>query len=295
MSGGVRRAEERSGWLLAAPFVVGTALFVVWPVWLALRTSFTEYALIEEPLAIGLENYRELASDRTFLRSLRNTGLYALLAVPLNIAVALGIALLLEQRLRGRGVVRAVVFLPVLVPIVAASLGWMWLYHPDHGLWNRGLRALGLDGLDWLGDARFALVSLVLMGAWIVGTQVLVFAASLRGVRRDLLDAARLDGAGPLWRFRAVTLHAIGPALLFNAVVSTIWATQVFATPLVMTGGGPGEATKVIAMVVWENAFRYGRMGYASAAAWLQFVATLALALFVVVLGRRWIAAELEA
>ncbi len=288
------RSQERAGWLFSLPFVLGTLLFLALPVGLAIYTSLTENALIEEPLFIGLENYRELAGDRSFRIALRNTALYAALAVPLNMLVSLGLALLLEQKLRGSSVVRALIFLPVLVPIVAASLGWMWLYHPEYGLFDRVLRAVGLPGVDWLGDKRFALLSLVVMGAWITGSQVLILTASLRGVRRDLLEAARLDGAGAWWRFRAVVLPTIGPALSFNAVVSTIWAAQVFATPLIMTGGGPEQSTKVVSMVMFENAFRYARMGYASSIAWIQFAATLLMALLVLWLGRRFFESEVR-
>jgi multiple sugar transport system permease protein len=265
-------------------------LFLVVPVLLALGTSFTDYALIEPPLWIGLENYREFEQDPVFWQSVRNTAVYTVAAVALNFVVALGLALLLEQRLRGRELVRALVFAPVLVPIVAAAIGWMWLYHPEFGLFNRGLRALGGAGLDWLGDRRFALFSLVLMGAWVVGSQVLVLTAALRGVSRELLEAAGLDGAGATWRFRAVTLPSIGPALSFNLVVSVLWAAQVFATPLVMTRGGPAGATQVYTMYVFQNAFQYGRMGYASALAALQFLTVLGLTWIALRAGRRWLA-----
>jgi multiple sugar transport system permease protein len=287
-SGRRARAEERAGWLWASPFVVGTLLFLVVPVGLAVATSFTDYALLEPPLWIGPENYAELLRDPVFLRSVRNTVLYAVGAVALNTLVALGLALLLERPARGRELVRAIVFAPVLVPIVAASIGWMWLYHPEHGLVADAAAALGLPRPDLLGDARTALAALVVMGAWIVGSQVVVLTAALRGVPRAQLEAATLDGAGPGWRFRAVVLPSIGPALLFNLVVSVIWAAQVFATPLVMTRGGPAGATQVYAMYVFQNAFQYGRMGYASALAWIQFLVVAGLTLVVLRLGRRW-------
>ena len=285
------RAEERAGWLWVSPFAIGLVVFLGAPVGLALYTSFTDYALLEPPLWIGTEHYEELLGDPVFWRSVKNTALYAIGAVLLNAFVALGLALLLERPVKGREVVRAIVFAPVLVPIVAASIGWMWLYHPEHGLVSDAAAAVGLARPDLLGDARTALASLVVMGGWIVGSQVVVLTAALRGVPRAQLEAATLDGAGAGWRFRAVVLPSIGPALLFNLVVSVIWAAQVFATPLVMTRGGPAGATQVYSMYVFQNAFQYGRMGYASALAWLQFVGVCVLTLLVLRLGRRWMEA----
>lgn len=289
MNGARERAEERAGWLWVSPFAIGLVVFLGLPVALAVYTGFTDYALLEPPLWIGTEHYSEMATDPIFWRSVRNTTLYAIGAVFLNTSVALGLALLLERPARGRELVRALVFAPVLVPIVAASIGWLWLYHPEHGLIADGFAALGLGRPDLLGDARTALASLVVMGAWIVGSQVVVLTAALRGVPRAQLEAATLDGARAGWRFRAVVLPSIGPALLFNLVVSVIWAAQVFAVPLVMTRGGPGGATQVYAMYVFQNAFQYGRMGYASALAWVQFVVVCVLTAIVLRLGRRYL------
>ncbi|QDU66830.1 carbohydrate ABC transporter permease [Engelhardtia mirabilis] len=287
-----RATEHRAGWIWASPFLVGAVVFLAVPVGLALYTGFTDYALIESPLWIGLDNYREMGDDPVFWQSIRNTAVYTAAAVALNFLVSLGLALLLEQRLRGREVVRAVVFAPVLVPIVASAIGWMWLYHQEFGLFNVVLRRLGLSGVDFLGDGRFALMSLVVMGAWVVGSQVLVLTAALRGVPRELIEAAGLDGASAIWRLRAVVLPAIGPALMFNLIVSIIWAAQVFAAPLVMTRGGPAGATQVFTMSIFQNAFQYGRMGYASALAWLQFLVILGLTAIALRLGRRFVQTE---
>lgn len=292
MSGVGRASEQRAGWLWASPFLIGGAVFLALPVGLALYTGFTDYALIEPPLFIGLDNFREMGEDPVLGRAVWNTAVYTVAAVALNFVVSLGLALLLEQRLRGREFVRAVVFAPVLVPIVAAAIGWMWLYHQEFGLFNVVLRRIGLGGVDWLGDERFALLSLVAMGAWIVGSQVLVLTAALRGVPREQIEAAGLDGANAWWRLKAVVLPAIGPALVFNLIVSVIWAAQVFATPLVMTRGGPAGATQVYTMSIFQNAFQYGRMGYASALAWLQFLVILALTAIALRLGRRYIDPE---
>lgn len=280
------RRELRTGLAWTAPFWIGFALFTVIPVALSIFYGFTQYDLIEAPLGVGLDNYGEVAGDRVFWRALANTGLFAFASVSLNTLVALGLAALLEQRLRGREFVRALVFAPTLVPISAVAVGWLWLLHRDHGLVNAGLGAVGVQGPDWLGDARWALASLVLMSAWVVGAQVVVYTAALRDVPRSLLEAAAIDGAGPLSRFWRVTLPTISPAIAFNVIVSTIWALQVFALPLIMTRGGPQNSTLVVSMYVYQNAFQYGRMGYASTLAWIQFALTCALTLLAVRFAR---------
>lgn len=265
-----------TGLLWIAPWAIGFVVFLLVPVLLALRTSFSDYGLIEQPLFIGTENYEELLGDSLFWIALRNTAVYAVAAVSLNLAVSLGIALLLELPLRGREFVRTLVFAPTLVPIVAAAVGWLWLYQPETGLLNRMLAAIGIQGPDWLGDANWALASLVIMGAWVVGSQVVIFTAALRDVPTELHEAAALDGAGAARRFWSVTLPSISPAILFNGVTSVIWALQVFATPLVMTRGGPEQSTQVISLYIYQNIFQYGRMGYASALAWLQVLVVIA-------------------
>lgn len=281
-----RRGDLRSGLAWTSPFWIGFALFTIVPVVLSIRYGFTQYDLIEEPLPVGLDNYTELAGDGVFWRALANTGLFAVCSVALNTVVALGLATLLEQRLRGREFVRALVFAPTLVPISAVAIGWLWLLHRDHGLVNAGLGLVGVEGPDWLGDAHWALTSLVLMSGWIVGAQVIVYTVALRDVPRSLLEAAAIDGAGPLARFVRVTLPTISPAVAFNVIVSSIWALQVFALPLIMTRGGPQNATLVVSMYVYQNAFQYGRMGYASALAWIQFALTCALTVAAVRIAR---------
>jgi len=281
-----RRSDLAAGLAWTGPFWIGFALFTVIPVVLSIAYGFTQYDLIEAPLPVGLDNYREVARDAVFWRALANTGLFAFASVALNTVVALGLAALLEQKLRGREFVRALVFAPTLVPISAVAVGWLWLLHRDDGLVNAGLAAVGVQGPDWLGDARWALASLVFMSAWVVGAQVVVYTAALRDVPKSLLEAAAIDGAGPLSRFVRVTLPTISPAIAFNTIVSAIWALQVFALPLIMTRGGPQNSTLVVSMYVYQNAFQYGRMGYASTLAWIQFALTCALTLVAVRIAR---------
>jgi multiple sugar transport system permease protein len=281
------RGELRTGLVWTAPFWIGFALFTAVPVALSIRYGFTQYDLIEDPLPVGGANYAEIARDPVFWTALRNTGIFAACSVTLNTVVALALALLLEQKLRGREFVRALVFAPTLVPISAVAVGWLWLLKRDDGLVNAALGALGVTGPDWLGDANWALATLVLMSGWIVGAQVMVFTAALRDVPKSLLEAAAVDGATAWSRLWRITLPTISPAVAFNVIVSAIWALQVFALPLIMTRGGPQNSTLVLSMYVYQNAFQYGRMGYASALAWIQFALTCALTIAAVRFARK--------
>jgi len=283
------RRNLLAGLLWVSPWVVGVVVFLLAPVVITGYVSLTDYSLLEKPVYVGSENYQEMARDPVFWKAVRNTGVYALSFLVLGTIVSVLIAVLLEQRLRGSGLVRAIVFLPTLMPVVSASIGWMWLYNAQHGLLNAVLGRLGLPTPDWLGNPDFAMPSLVLMSLWVVGSYVVVCTAALREVPATLYEAADLDGMGVLARFRHVTVPMISPAILFNAVMSVIWGLQVFAVPLIMTKGGPNNATVVFSMYVYSNAFAYGRMGYASALASVQMVATLVLTVIALVLARRFV------
>lgn len=282
-----RIPEWAHGLLWIGPWLIGTLLFLALPVAMAAYFSFTDYSLIEPPAPVGLGNYTEILRDRLFWKAVRNTGLYAGFSVTFGTIAAISIAVLLEQRLRGRGLVRALVFLPTLIPIVAASLGWKGLYDGETGLFNLALRGVGFTGPDWLGDKAWAMPSLIFMSLWFIGSAVVINTAALREVPASLYEAAALDGMSPAARFRNITLPMISPAILFNAVMSTIWSLQVFAAPLVMTKGGPDNATLVYSMYVFRNAFEYGRMGYASALAAIQFLAALLLTAAALLASRR--------
>lgn len=281
------RAELRRGLLWISPWIIGTLLFLVVPVAMSIGFSFTDYSLLDRPAFIGGENYSELARDPLFWMSLRNTGVYMLASTILGTLLAVLVAVLLEQRLRGAGAVRAIVFLPTLVPLVAASIGWLWLFNAERGLLNRLLSLVGLSGPNWLGDPAWAMPSLIIMSLWTIGSAVVILTAALREVPTTLYEAADLDGMGPLTRFRTITLPMISPTILFNAIVSCIWGLQVFGAPLIMTRGGPQNSTLVYSMYIFKNAFEYGRMGYASALAWIQFLVAIALTTAALLIARR--------
>ncbi len=263
------------GLLWVSPWIVGFLLFLATPLGLSLYYSFTDYSLLESPVPIGLANYLELLGDELFYVTLRNTALYAVCSVTLGTVLAIAIAVLLSRPTFAVGFARSAVFLPTLVPLVAAALGWTWMFNAENGPINAAIALLGIRGPDWLGDARWAMWALIFMSLWHIGGATVIYLAALQDVPRSLYEAADLDGAGPLRRLLGVTLPMISPAIVFNVVVAIIWSLQVFAVPYIMTKGGPEHATYFYTMYLYDNAFVYGRMGYACAMGWLQLFAIL--------------------
>ncbi len=284
-----QRSHTLRGLVWISPWIVGFVLFMLAPMGVSLYYSLTDYSLLEPPIPIGLANYRELANDDVFWITVRNTGLYALFSVVLGTILTIGLASILTGNRRGVGLVRAVVFLPTLVPLVAAALAWMWMYNGEAGLINTLLRRIGIDGPNWLGDRRWAMSALVMMSLWQVGGAVVICLAAMQDVPPSLYQAVSIDGAGPVRRFWHVTLPMISPAVLFNVIMAIIWSLQVFAVPYIMTKGGPEDATRFYTQYLYENAFVYGRMGYASAMAWIQLLAVLVLTGITIRLSRRYV------
>ena len=272
-----------------SPWLVGCVVFMLGPIAMSVHYSFTDYALVDAPVWVGLDNYRELAGDRLFIIAMRNTFAYAAMAVILGTVASVAIAVLLEQRLRGTALVRSLVFVPTLVPVVANCVVWLWLLNPEYGFVNRLFDAMGLSGPNWLGERVTALPTMAVMGLWVIGSPLLVCSAALKEVPASLYEAAELDGMGALRRFMHVTLPMISPAIFFNGLMSVIWSLQVLAPPMIMTRGGPDNATLTYSMYVYKTAFEFGRMGYASALAWVQILVTILLAAVVVVASRRFI------
>ncbi len=262
-----------------SPWLVGFLAFFAVPMALSLYYSLTDYPLLEPPIYVGAQNYRDMLHDGVFRLVLVNTLIYAAFSVPLGTVVALVIAGLLNQRVRGVSLFRAAVFVPTLVPIVASAMVWMWLFNGELGLINQFLiHVVGTTHPpNWLGDKAWALPALVVMSLWVVGQPVVIYLAALQDVPVQLYEAAALDGMGPARRFWHVALPTISPVVLFNVVILTITCWQVFAVPFIMTEGGPDRATYFYTHYLYDNAFLYQKMGYASALAWVQLLIILVL------------------
>lgn len=277
-------------WVFVAPWLAGLVIFTLYPFAASLYYSFTDYSVLKEPTPAGFGNYAELMQDEIFWRALANSLLYAAMALIPGVLVALGLARLLNAPVRGTLLYRAIVFVPHLVPTVAATVLWMWMLNPESGLLNAVLRPLTeffhykpptfmndsrLVGLDAKEHAVIfgALPSLALMSLWGCGQMAIIYLAKLQDIPQELYEAAELDGAGAWAVFKHVELPQLSPIILFNVVIGIIGVFQVFAEPYILSNGtgGPNYATYLLPMFIYQNAFEFQRMGYACAAAWLLF------------------------
>lgn len=294
-----RAREEIAGWLWTSPWLLGFFLFVFGPMVASLYLSFTKYAIGGTPQVIGLDNFVRALSgkDDLFWPSMGRTVEYAFVMVPTGIGLSLLAATLLNQGLKGTAVYRTLFFLPSLTPVVAAAVIWRWLYQPDFGAINWLLWQLGVDeGPRWLTTPDTALPSLMLIGLWISvgGGAMVIFLAGLQSVPRELHDAAAIDGANAWQRFRNVTLPLITPTIFFNLVIGIIAALKVFALAVLATQGGPNYATWFFNLHLYNNAFQFFEMGYASALAWIFFLLVVALTYLNVRWSRNWVYYEGE-
>ncbi len=273
-----RRAESRAGLLFASPWFIGFGVFLAGPLISALYFSFCEYSVLKAPVWIGLDNYKNLIQDELFWKSLSNTLLFALFAIPIGTFTALGLAMLLNAKVRGQAWYRTFFFLPSLVPAVPLSVLWLWMFNGDYGLINTFLGYLGVTGPAWLNDPAWSKPALVMMSVWGVGNAMVIYLAGLQEVPKQLYEAADLDGATPWQRTKNVTIPMLSPVILFNVVMAMIGSLQVFTQPYIMfPGGRPDRSTYFYSMYLYDNAFVYLKMGYASAMGWVMFAIILVL------------------
>ena len=295
----LRAREEIAGWLWTSPWLIGFVLFVLGPMVISLYLSFTKYAVGSTPQFIGLDNFTRALSgkDDLFWPSMGRTIEYAFVMVPIGITLSLLAATLLNQGLKGTSIFRTLFFLPSLTPVVAAAVIWRWLYQPDFGAINWFLWELGVDeGPRWLTNPESALPSLMLIGLWasVGGGAMVIFLAGLQSVPRELHDAASIDGANAWQRFRNITLPMISPTIFFNLVIGIIAALKVFAVAILATQGGPNYATWFFNLHLYNNAFQFFEMGYASALAWIFFLLVVSLTYLNVRWSRNWVHYEGE-
>jgi multiple sugar transport system permease protein len=282
--------ENLQGWLFASPWIVGLLLFFIVPMAWSIGLSFTAYNVVQPPRFIGLDNYIEMVNDPLILHSLKITTVYALLSVPLNLFLGLGVAILLNQRVRGIAFWRTIYYLPAVISGVAVALLWEWLFNGRFGLINYLLQALfGINGPNWLADSRTALLAFVVIHVWTVGASMLINLAALQGVPTALYDAASIDGANSWHRFRHITVPSISPVIFYNLILGIIGALQSFTLFYIMTKGGPNNDTLTFMLYLYNVAFQDQRMGYGSAMAWLLFAYLALLTLIVFRSSSRWV------
>ena len=297
--GAIDRAQERAGWVFISPWIVGFLVLTFGPMGLSLLLAMSRWTSMQplgEAEFVGLGNFGHMVSyDASFMKSVWVTTYYALLAVPFGQVLALLVAVLMNQKVRGIAFYRTVFFVPSVVSGVALATLWVMMFDNKRGIINRVLNAvlepIGMSAPDWFGiDAElFAIPAYVVMALWGVGAGMVIYLAGLKGISESLYEAARIDGAGRMRAFVSVTLPQLSPLIFFNLVMGIIGSFQVFTQVYVMTNGGPGNATLVYVLKLYREAFEYHKMGYASAMAWVLFIVLLILTGVVVKTSKSWV------
>lgn len=284
-----RRREALECYIFMLPAILGLLLFYIGPMIASLYYSFTDYNMLSPAEWVGLQNYRDLFSDELFWKSLRVTALYSSVSVPLVLILALSMALLLNQRMRGMTLFRTMFYLPTIMSGVAIATLWKWIFNADYGVLNLLLEKIGIQGPMWLTDSDWAIWALIMTSLWTAGGSMLIFLAGLQSIPADLYEAASLDGAGKWSRFRNITIPLLSHVTFFNLVLGIIGALQVFTEAYVLTRGGPNNSTLLLSVYLYRNAFEYLKMGYASAIAWVMFLIVLGLTLVVFRSAPMWV------
>jgi multiple sugar transport system permease protein len=284
------------GLAFASPFVVGFAVFIAYPLLASLRYSFTDFNLFQAPTNVGFSNYRAMIEDPRLIMSVKNTLLFAAVGVPLNIGLALAGAHLLNLRLRGQPLYRAMAYLPTIVPVVVGAYLWRWLLNPQYGFLDHFLRLAHLPDPNWLMEPGWARMAVIILSVWTVGGTMIIYLAGLREVPMELYEAASLDGAGLFAKFRHITWPSLTPITLFQSIVLMIAYLQIFAQPYLLaqtrlneSTAGPGDSMLSYSMYLFQSAFVDLKMGYASAMAWVLFVFTVLLTFALLGSARKWV------
>jgi len=277
-----RAREEIVAYLLLLPWIIGFTVFHAGTIIASFVISLFDTDLLSPPTFVGLQNYVTLfTEDERFQKALQVTSLYTLGSVPLQILLALGLALLLNQQVAGLGFWRTLFYVPSVMSGVAIALIWQWFYHPDLGLFNTLLGNIGISGPRWLYSQQWALPSIIIMNVWSIGPLMLIFLAGLKGVPREYYEAAQIDGANNWQQFTTITIPLLSPQLLFNTVISIIGSYQIFSSSFVMTQGGPNNATLTLVLYMYSRGFLMARFGYAAAVACVLFLIILILTVIV--------------
>ena len=280
--------DARAGLLFALPWILGFLIFLTYPLLASLFYSFTNFSILRPPQLVGLSNYSELFHDEVFYTTLKNTLFYTLGAVPLSTVAAIALAMLLNTKVRGMAFYRTLFFLPSLVPMAALGTLFLWVFNGDYGLLNELFRKVGIAAPNWLGDPAWSKWTLIFISIWGCGQAMIIYLAGLQNVPVTLYEAAELDGANVWKKTRSVTLPMISPVILFNVIMGIIGSLQIFAVPYVMfPGGAPARSTYFYTSYLYDNAFQFQRMGYASAMGWVMFVITLVLTLLALKVSER--------
>lgn len=286
---GSQRRDLRDGLLFTSPFILGVFSLWIGPMLYSLYLLVHDWNMLSPPKFIGLGHFERMLADPLVSKSLFNTAYYTFFGVPLQLLVAFGLAVMLNQNIRGLGIYRTIYYLPSITPAVAFAVVWVQILNPEFGVINEILIWFGLEPINWLFEPEWTKPAFIIMTLWLTGFQMLIFLAGLQGVPRSLQEAAEIDGANAWRRFFSVTIPIISPIIFFNLIIGIIGSFQVFTAAFIMTDGGPQDATLFLVLYLYRNAFELFRMGYAAALAWVLFLIILFFTAIQFIFANRWV------
>ncbi|XRG81192.1 sugar ABC transporter permease [Rossellomorea sp. GAMAL-10_SWC] len=287
-----KRSDYLWAYCMIAPTMIGLTIFYLWPIIQTIYFSFTEWGAFGQYEWTGLDNYRRMLEDSNLLQSFKNTGIYIVFTVPIGIFLSILIAVLLNQKIKGKSVYRTLYFLPVITMPAAIAMVWRWLYNSDYGLLNYLLSIFGIKGPQWVSDPKIALYSIIVVAIWSgLGYNMVIFLSGLQGIPRSYYEAAEIDGAGPIKVFFKITLPLLSPIIFFVTIMSFIGAFQVFDLIFMMIGKSSTalENTQSIVYLFYQHAFVLNDKGYAAAIAVLLLIIILIITAIQMVLQKKWV------
>ncbi|MNV02310.1 L-arabinose transport system permease protein AraP [compost metagenome] len=291
-----KRSELIYGLLFASPVLLGFLIFVLGPILITFALGFTEYSIVGSPKFIGLDNYTRLFSgqDPFFYKSVTSTLYYVIVSVPLGIAFSFLVALLLNSKIKARGLFRGIFYLPVIIPLAASSMIWMWLLQPDFGVVNYVLSSLHLPTSPWLSSDTTVIPTLIIFSLWLTGNTIVIFLAGLQNIPTHLYEAIEVDGGNQFHKIMYITLPMSSSIILFNTIIGFVNAFQTFVQPSVMTSGGPDNASYLVVYYLFKEGFQFSRFGSASAVAFLLFLVILICTALLFKFSNSWVYYEGE-
>ncbi|MDN5341394.1 sugar ABC transporter permease [Oceanotoga sp. DSM 15011] len=284
-----RTRTNTIGLLFALPWLIGFLVFVLYPICASLFYSFTEYHITDTPKFVGFSNYIKMFQDNIFLKSITNTLFYTIFLVPVGLIVGIGLAILLVQPFKEVATYRALTYFPSIVPGYAFAVISLFFFHPYLGFVNNLLAQFGIEGPLWLNDPNWVKPTIILLSQWGAGGTALIMMAALKDIPKELYEAASIDGASRWKQFWKITLPLITPSILFYLITATFGALQIFDLPMLMTKGGPNNASLTYSMYLYKQAFSYMNMGYASAMAWIMFLIAIVFTLIYFGTSKKWV------
>lgn len=281
--------EWLQGYMFAAPFIIGFIAFTAFPMVYSIWMSFQKWNMISAPQFVGMKNIIKALTDERALLSLYNSAYYTIFAVPIQLVISFILALALTQKIRFRDLYRSGFYLPIIIPLVAWSVVWQRVLHPEFGILNEVLGWLGIAPKAWLFDPALAKPAFIFMSFWMIGRQMVIFIAGLGNIPESLLEAANIDGAGPFRRLWNITIPLMTPLIFYNMVIAIINSFQTFIPAKVMTDGGPQNSTLFVVLNIYRQGFEFYNMGYASALAWELFIIVVGFTIIQFTISNRWV------